>query len=293
MTSRDTAITSSDDLGSPPYTPPGTGAGQRGGTEIQGDAIPKSGNGSTRSGRKIPHALSDADLQALLAQPNVACTTGLRDRVILEVMARAGLRVSEVAALKRTDITWGGAEEKPKLRIDDAKGGSDRTVPIDRELVGWLRRWDGERYSYCRAAFFHTVRETQTGAVSSGKHEPLSTRTIQAMVKRYAAAAGLPTEGRRRVTPHTLRHTYATGLIRDGVTLEAVRRLLGHANIGTTQIYLHVTDPELEETIWQRGEARQAQGSLDGQPTAADLALARQIASMTPEQKDALRALLG
>lgn len=281
-----------DGLGTPPHTPPGDRAGQRGGTEIRADAKTKSGNGTTRSGRRIPHALSDADLQALLAQPNVGCTTGLRDRVILEVMARAGLRVSEVVALRRTDITWGGAEEHPKLRIDDAKGGVDRVVPIDRELVGWLRRWDAERYSYCRSAFFHTVRDS-AGVTSSGKHEPLSVRTIQAMVKRYAAQAGLPTEGRRRVTPHTLRHTYATGLIRDGVALEAVRRLLGHANLSTTQIYLHVTDPELQEIIWQRGEARQAQQTLDGQPSAADLALARAIAAMPADAKAALAQALG
>ncbi len=231
-------------------------------------------NGSTR---RLPTALSEADLQRLLAQPNVGCTTGLRDRVILEVMAHAGLRVSEVVALKRSDITWGGAAEHPKLLVRDGKGGRDRTVPIDRDLLGWLRRWDAERYSYCRAAFFHTVRGSSGAIATAGKHTALSTRTVQQMVRRYAGQAGLPTEGPQRVTPHVLRHTYATSLIRDGVTLEAVRRLMGHASVQTTQIYLHVTDPELEATIWRRGEERQAQQSLDGQPSAAALAAARQI----------------
>jgi site-specific recombinase XerD len=207
-------------------------------------------------------------------------------------MAKAGLRVSEVVALRRTHITWGGGEEKPKLLIVAGKGEKDRTVPIDRELVGWLRRWDSERYGYA-TTFFHTCRATSTGAVSSGKHSSLSTRTVQAMVRKHAEAAGLPVGGHDGVTPHVLRHTYATRLIRRGVALEAVRRLLGHADISTTQRYLHVTDPELEETIWQLGEDQQEQGSLDGQPSAEDLALARAISQMDADAKAALRQALG
>lgn len=241
---------------------------------------------------RLPTALSETQLQQLLAQPNVGSTTGLRDRVMMEVMARAGLRVSEVVALKRTHITWGGATEKPKILVVDGKGSKDRTVPIDRELVGWLRQWDGERYGYA-TMFFHTCRRADTGAVSSGKHSALSVRTVQAMVRKYAEQAGLPVGGHDGVTPHVLRHTYATQLLRRRtINLEDIRRLLGHAHISTTQRYLHVTDPELEEKIWQAGEEDQAQGSLDGQPTAEEIALVRALRQAPAETREALRALL-
>jgi len=245
--------------------------------------------------QRLPTALSERALQALLAQPNTGSTTGLRDRVIMEVMARAGLRVSEAVALQRTHITWGnGGSERPRILVVDGKGGRDRTVPIDRELLGWLRRWDAERYSYCRQAFFHTVKRTSnSSAVGSERHSALSTRTVQSMVRRYAEQAGLPVGGHDGVTPHVLRHTYATRLIRRRVPLEAVRRLLGHADISTTQRYLHVTDPELEEMVWELGEAEQEQQTLDGQPTTQDMALARAIAALEPAAKAALAEALG
>lgn len=239
--------------------------------------------------RKLPFALSETQLQALLAQPNVGSTTGLRDRVMMQVMARAGLRVSEVTALRRQEITWGGPGERPGITILDGKGEKDRHVPVGEATQGWLRRWDAERYSYCRSAFFHTIKATGYSEANT----PLSTRTVQSMVKRYAEAAGLPTTGNRRVTPHTLRHTYATWLIRSGTNLEAVRRLLGHADISTTQRYLHISDPELEETVWDLEAEEQEQTTLDGQPSAQDLALARAINSMNGEAKAALAEALG
>ncbi len=239
--------------------------------------------------RRLPFALSEAQLEDLLRQPSVGSTTGLRDRVMMEVMAKAGLRVSEVTSLRRQDIIWGGENERPRISVVAGKGEVDRTVYIDRALVGWLRLWDQERYSYCRASFFHTIKATGYSEANT----PLSDRSVQAMIKRHATQAGLPTSGDKRVTPHTLRHTYATMMLREGVSLEALRKLLGHANIQTTQRYLHVTDPELGETVWQIGERKQAQTTLDGQPSAQDLALARAIGSMEPDAKQALAQALG
>jgi len=144
--------------------------------------------------KKLPIVLERGEVEKLLAAPNTGCPTGLRNRAILEVMYRAGLRVSEVVGLRTSDIRW----ESATLEVHNGKGGRDRNVPVDQETGGWLRAWEAKkpkgRYFFC--------------TLKGGK---LSVRYIQAMVKRLAYRAEL--ERAEAVTPHTLRHSYATELL--------------------------------------------------------------------------------
>jgi site-specific recombinase XerD len=218
--------------------------------------------------RTLPKIMEKADVAKLLAEPNTTCPTGLRNRAIMEVMYRAGLRVSEVCALAPRDIRWAGRE----LVVRQGKGAKDRVVPFGRELENWLRLWDDKRPKTANGAgpFFCTLQ--------GGKLTP---RYLQAMVKREAVAAGLDAAG---VTPHVLRHTYATQLLDDGFTIREVQELLGHSNVSTTQIYTHVSPKGLREKIAARDEAQAADPAVSG--------LVAALASLTPEQKAALIAAL-
>jgi len=194
------------------------------------------------SRKKLPVVLEKEEAEAILTQPNTGCPTGLRNRAILEVMYRAGLRVSEIINLKPGDIRWSSGI----LEVRSGKGGKDRNVPVDSETLGWLRAWQGQRLSR-RLRFFTTLQ---------GK--PLSSRYLQQMVKRLAHKAGL--ERAEQVTPHVFRHTYATELLNGDFTIREVQTLLGHSNVSTTQIYTHVEPRALSAKIQSRrvnGEVNQ------------------------------------
>ncbi len=194
------------------------------------------------SRKKLPVVLEMAEAEAILAQPNTGCPTGLRNRAILEVMYRAGLRVSEVINLKPGDIRWGSGI----MEVRSGKGGKDRNVPVDSETLGWLRAWQGQRPGR-RQRFFTTLQ---------GK--PLSARYLQQLVKRLAHKAGL--ERADQITPHVFRHTYATELLNSDFTIREVQTLLGHSNVSTTQIYTHVEPRALSVKIQSRrvnGEVHQ------------------------------------
>ena len=186
------------------------------------------------SRKKLPIVLEKEEAEAILAQPNTGCPTGLRNRTILEVMYRAGLRVSEVINLRPGDIRWGSGI----LEVRGGKGGKDRNVPVDSETLGWLRAWQGKRPGR-RQRFFTTLQ---------GK--PLSARYLQQLVKRLAHKAGL--ERADLVTPHVFRHTYATELLNGDFTIREVQTLLGHSNVSTTQIYTHVEPRALALKIQNR-----------------------------------------
>jgi len=216
-------------------------------------------------GRRLPMVLEKGEAEALLAATNTRCKTGLRNRAILEVMYRAGLRVSEVVRLRPSDIRW----QDGMLEIRNSKGGTDRNVPVDQATLGWLEAWDGKRLR--SGHFFSTLRGGQ-----------LSPRYLQQMVKRLAERAGV--ENAKRVTPHVLRHTYATELLNGGFTIREVQELLGHANVQTTQLYTHVRPQELALKIRQRGAA--------GEERAQAEALAERIAALPDEARAALLELL-
>jgi len=223
---------------------------------------------SKRKARKgLPTVLDPEEIKALKDVPNPKAPTGCRNRAILEVMHKAGLRVSEVCNLKPSHIRWPNGKPA-QLEVKRGKGQKDRNIPLDGDTVAWLRAWDAIRPS-CRF-FFATLK--------SGK---LSPRYLQAMCKRLANRAGVDPE---RVTPHVFRHSYATELLEEGFTLREVQVLLGHANVATTQTYLHVRDGTLAEKVAARGGKAAA--------NAETAELARKIAGLDEDARAALKALL-
>jgi integrase/recombinase XerD len=175
--------------------------------------------------RRFPRSLSEADVEALLAAPDAATPLGLRDRAMLEVLYATGLRVSELVALK----TFGANLDAGVVRVL-GKGAKERLVPLGEEAIDWVRRYRDEGRPVLlggRAAdaLFVTAR----GAA-------MTRQAFWHNLKRYGARA-IPG---KTLSPHVLRHAFATHLINHGADLRVVQMLLGHADISTTQIYTHV-----------------------------------------------------
>ena len=225
-----------------------------------------------RTAKKLPEALSQDELRRLLERPNVTTTTGLRDRAMLEVMARAGLRVSELVALRPEDITWSTPGDVGLIHVKDGKGGKDRNVPISDLAERWMRAWAKARSGRAEC-FFHTCSGRSGGAVTSKRGSQLNPRTVWAAVKRYAAAAQLPAW----VSPHRLRNTFATWQIGEGTPTVVLASMMGHEHVETTEIYTRVGTPETKEAM-RRINARNAeQRSLDGLPSAQAVAAGQRL----------------
>lgn len=197
-----------------------------------------------------PSALSDRELSALLARPDLRRTIGTRDRAILELLARTGLRRSELAGLTLSDIQPRGRQPDKRRRaaiasrradqtplevvVRRSKRGRTRTVPLHAEAHDALRRWYAARPPTRTEALFVSLRPRQ-----SATPEPLSPGAVGDIVTKHATAAGVR-EDRR--TAHALRHTFCTMLAEQDVALEVIRALAGHIDVRTTQIYVDVTD---------------------------------------------------
>jgi site-specific recombinase XerD len=179
----------------------------------------------------------DADeLQRLLKQPNTLDEAGLRDRAILELLFSSGLRVSELVGL---DITHVNLERKEFMVR--GKGQKDRPIFISNEAVTWLGAYLERRTDNLPPLFISYSGRSQ--ANTSGNYKRLTARSVQRIISRYALLAGIT----KHVSPHTMRHSFATDLLRNGADLRSVQAMLGHSNIATTQIYTHVTDPHLRK----------------------------------------------
>jgi integrase/recombinase XerD len=180
---------------------------------------------SPRRGRVLPDTLSIHELERLLAAPNLDEPLAWRDRALLELGYGAGLRVSELCGLSTTDLLL----TENLVRVF-GKGGKERLVPIGRTVIGAV------------SVYLHQLRPELDRGASGGRvllnarGRPLSRVGAWGIVKRAAARAGI----RKRVTPHTLRHSFATHLLEGGADLRAVQEMLGHADLSTTQIYTHV-----------------------------------------------------
>lgn len=180
---------------------------------------------SPRLGRRLPDTLSVADVERLLAAPGVDRHLAWRDRALLELGYGAGLRVSELCGLAVTDVLTGEG-----LVRAYGKGRKERLVPVGRPVLAAV------------ATYLHTTRaqldrgETQGRLLLNNRGKPLSRVGAWGIVKRAAADADLAA----RVTPHTLRHSFATHLLEGGADLRAVQEMLGHVDLTTTQIYTHV-----------------------------------------------------
>lgn len=186
------------------------------------------------SKRKLPKTIAADEARRLLAAPNITCPTGLRDRCMLELMYRAGLRVGEVCALRPRDVDLAAGT----IRVTNGKGG-DGTAYFDAEsLRVLLEQWKAARRQLPKSDYlFCTLKGGQVGV-----------RHVQQMIKRRACKAGIET----RVTPHMLRHSFGTELLGEGFNLREVQEAMRHADIGTTQIYTHVLDEGLRAKIQQR-----------------------------------------
>jgi integrase/recombinase XerD len=186
---------------------------------------------SARQPLRVPKTLSEAQVEALLAAPDIETDLGLRDRCMLELLYACGLRVSELVGLKAVHV--GLAEGV--LRVT-GKGSKERLVPFGEEAHAWLRRYAAQaRPAILKArssdALFVSVRAAA-----------MSRQMFWRLIKRYALQAGIHAP----LSPHTLRHAFATHLLNHGADLRVVQMLLGHADIGTTTIYTHVARERLK-----------------------------------------------
>lgn len=176
--------------------------------------------------------LNEEELGRLLLTPDVSTPLGKRDRAILELLFSSGMRVSELTSLDVEDVNF-ETREIPVL----GKGGKRRVVFLSDAAVAALSDYLGIREDKFKPLF------VSFGKKETPRDQRLSVRAIQKMIKRYAKKAGLASDP----TPHTLRHTFATDLLRQGADIRSVQEMLGHEDISTTQIYTHVTNPQLKE----------------------------------------------
>lgn len=180
--------------------------------------------------------LTPEELERLASQPDTANVTGLRDRAIIELLFSSGLRISELVNLDRDHINLGRREFMVR-----GKGQKDRPVFISPEAADWIKGYLDKRQDNSKPLF---IRYSGSKKVDlSGNYHRLTARSIQRMVSRSAKLAGIT----KHVSPHTLRHSFATDLLMNGADLRSVQAMLGHSNIATTQIYTHITDPHLKE----------------------------------------------
>jgi len=180
--------------------------------------------------------LTNEQLERLMSQPKLATVAGLRDRAILEVLFSTGLRVSELVKLNRDQVNL----DKREFGVM-GKGRKIRVVFLSERSVKWLSRYDFARKDAWEPMFIRYSRKKEP-VTSSGEKMRLTTRSVQRLVEKYRKMARLPVP----ITPHGLRHTFATDLLSHGAGLREVQEMLGHKNVATTQIYTHVTNPQLK-----------------------------------------------
>ncbi|PJC21732.1 hypothetical protein CO059_03265 [candidate division WWE3 bacterium CG_4_9_14_0_2_um_filter_48_10] len=180
--------------------------------------------------------LNEESLEALLSAPDTRTKRGLRDKAILELLFSTGMRVSELVGLDVDDINL-----KTREMSVMGKGGKIRVVFISDDAADSLANYLGIREDAYKPLFIRYAGGK--ASASDGDDLRLTVRSIQKIVKKYARKAGLAVEP----SPHTLRHTFATDLLRRGADIRAVQEMLGHSSIATTQIYTHITNPQLKE----------------------------------------------
>lgn len=188
-----------------------------------------------RTKRKQVTFLNEDELGQLFSQPDLNTQNGLRDRAILELLFSSGLRVSELVGLNRDHVNL-----KRREFMVRGKGQKDRPIFISPEAAKWVEHYLQKRTDTAQPLFIRYSGSKKTDV--SGNFQRLTVRSVQRLVARYALLAGIT----KHVSPHTLRHSFATDLLMNGADLRSVQAMLGHSNIATTQIYTHVTDPHLK-----------------------------------------------
>ena len=189
--------------------------------------------------RPLPKALPESQLDALLAAPDVATAPGLRDRAMLELMYACGLRVSELVELPANAVNL----RQGVLRVT-GKGSKERLVPLGEEAQHWLQRYLGDaRAALSGGQAVPADARGDTPLFITARRVRLTRQQFWLLVKRYAVAAGIDPQ---RISPHGLRHSFATHLLNHGADLRALQMLLGHASLSTTQIYTLVAREQLK-----------------------------------------------
>ncbi len=187
-----------------------------------------------KMGRKLPMWLTIEEVDALLLAPNLEIPSGLRDRAMIELLYAAGLRVSELVGLKldQLHLTEG-------YLLAFGKGSKERLVPIGRSAIVWVRK-------YLESARAQLLKGKNSSALFiSQKRTPMSRQQFWLLLKKYTQQVGI----KKKLSPHTLRHSFATHLLERGADLRAVQTLLGHSDISTTQIYTHIDMEQLKKVV--------------------------------------------
>ena len=187
---------------------------------------------AARQALRVPKSLSEAQVEALLAAPDVETPLGLRDRAMLELLYASGLRVSELVALQTVRVSF----SEGTLHVS-GKGSKERLVPFGEEARGWIERYVRE----ARAAILGGRASDALFVTARGG--PMTRQMFWKLIKAHALAAGIAVP----LSPHTLRHAFATHLLNHGADLRTVQMLLGHADISTTTIYTHVARERLKQ----------------------------------------------
>ncbi len=185
---------------------------------------------SPRLGRPLPASLTETQVEALLAGPDTGTALGLRDRAMLEVLYATGLRVSELVGLESAQVSL----RQGVVRVF-GKGAKERLVPLGEHALDWLTRFQAKaRREILGARESSALFPTRRGSA-------MSRQAFWLLVRRYAGVAGIT----GKLSPHTLRHAFATHLLNHGADLRVVQMLLGHSDVSTTQIYTHVARERL------------------------------------------------
>jgi integrase/recombinase XerD len=184
---------------------------------------------SPQKGVYLPRFLNQSEIETLLAAPDTSTETGLRDRAILELMYACGLRVSEVVNLKIENIDLDAG-----ILTTTGKGNKTRRVPVGTSAVEWVSSYLAVRRKQ------ENIEIANLFTRASG--QPLTRQLIHSLIKTYADQCGL--DG---ISPHTLRHSFATHLVQNNADIRSVQQMLGHADISTTQIYTHITSTQLKK----------------------------------------------
>ncbi|HZG55408.1 site-specific tyrosine recombinase XerD [Paenibacillus sp.] len=202
---------------------------------------PTSTMGTPKPGKKLPSALTTDEVERLLAAPTTATPRGVRDRAMLELLYATGMRVSELLDLNLSSVHTGMGFVKAV-----GKGSKERIIPIGRMAISCLND-----YVLSARGRLHKGRKAEDALFLNHLGGRMTRQGFWKIVKAYAAEAGI----RAELTPHTLRHSFATHLLEGGADLRAVQEMLGHADISTTQIYTHVAKTRLKE-VYDRAHPR-------------------------------------
>lgn len=186
---------------------------------------------SPKQGRALPKTLSEDEVDALLASPDLSTAMGLRDRAMLEVLYASGLRVTELVTLQLEQVNF----QQGLVKVM-GKGSKERLVPLGDEALHWLER-------FMREGRGQILGMKRSEALFPSKHaKAMSRQAFWQIIKRYSLQAGIS----KPLSPHTLRHAFATHLINHGADLRVVQLLLGHSSLSTTQIYTYVAEERLK-----------------------------------------------